>query len=360
MDRRIRLFINCCLLVCVIIVSSSYSFHEQIFMDNDDVEVSCYSQYFLIEGRSNISLWITFRGIDELVLTEEDIILHGFNGDISPIYINEHGYGDSTYCHIFLSNITNNVDIKEKTIEVKEGVAKTSDIPNSALLIQPNLTFVSMGTFFLISVLVFSFCNILLTILTACGSRDRKIMFWVNAFVLGLVTRSWFIDTIHYNPDYKIILLTLLLITIGLLYHLLLAKRVLGNIGYTFFIIVLSTWSILYFSHIFTWYYLNYSDGVYDTILYHNIILPLYEARSPFPLNILDEQLAYVEFSFRYFFMFPPDEYYSWIAIIQFLMGKIYEMVMLGSIANLILRYIKYKKTPQKHRNRAENNSLRR
>ena len=60
-------------------------------------------------------------------------------------------------------------------------------------------------------------------------------------------------------------------------------------------------------------------------------------------VDTLTLQLNYIKFSFRYFFTFPPDEYYGWISILQFALGRIYEVVVFGSVGAFVLEQIRHR-----------------
>ena len=50
--------------------------------------------------------------------------------------------------------------------------------------------------------------------------------------------------------------------------------------------------------------------------------------------------------SFKYFFSFPQDEYYGPVAILQFCIGKVYEIVVFGSVGSIILEHAR-KRAPK-------------
>lgn len=343
------------LIVTMLGLSLEYSFREQHLLDEENVSIYLRSDYFVVENKGFIHLWIDLDDVDEIHITENDIVCKGFDADINYFAVRASDYAEkSYYCSVSLSNIRNNVNINEKTIEIREGISTLSGKPNPMIIVHPEINFISIYTLLKIVVLIFLVCNVLFTgmdiLSIMINSVGKKILFWFNALTVEYVTYKWFTDLLRLNPDTKVILLLIALLSAEFLYHLLLAKKVLGNFTYTLFIIFVSTCSIICLSNIFTSYYLTFKE-TYNTLSYKNIILPSLEINiSSYRLRNIMQSLAYFEYSFRYFFSFPSDDCYGWVSILQFIIGKMYELIMFGGIANLILQWIRLKKRKKRYK----------
>lgn len=53
---------------------------------------------------------------------------------------------------------------------------------------------------------------------------------------------------------------------------------------------------------------------------------------------MVKENIKYGLYSFRYFFSFPDDDIYGLASVFQFMLGKMYDLVVFGSVANCIIK----------------------
>lgn len=341
--------VNIFLIITILSFSLEYSFREQYLLNEDNISVTLWSDYFVVENKSSLHLWIDFDNVDEIHITKNDIIYQGFDADINYFNVKASSYSEgSYYCSVDFSNVRNNTNINEKSIEIREGISTLDGKLNHIIIVYPEINFISIYALLKIIVLIFLICNIIIAGIIILSNNMkgvvRKTLFWLNALTVEYVTYKWFTRVIRYNPNNKIILLLIVLLTVEFLYHLLLAKRTLGNFAYVLFIIFISSCSLICLSNIFTSYYLTFEE-TYNTLSYKNIILPVFETNiSSYRLKNVMCSLAYFEYSFRYFFSFPSDDYYGWVSIVQFIIGKMYELIMFGGVANLILQWIQLKR----------------
>ncbi|MDE5819967.1 MAG: hypothetical protein K2I07_11740 [Lachnospiraceae bacterium] len=353
MRTGVKVLINIFLLLMIIEKISDYYNKYQILLDEEDIRIVIWSDHFLVEQKSILHMCIETGNDDEMHLTKEDIALEGFDADITffSIYEVEGKY----HCSIELSNLIDRIDSKEKSIEIGGGISAISGEPDSGIVLKPDITFSSVKKLVSNSLIVYVIANVILTFFAFFNKNinvtAEKCLLWCNILALGGITYACFIHAAQFGPDDKSILMILSLMLLGYLYHLFLAKWILGDTGYKFMIVMIGLGSILCLSNIFTSYYLKF-DATYDTLTYKNVILSLWEWERELSIEnctSVKRQLAYLEFSFRYFFSLPSDESYGVVSIAQFLMGKIYEFIMIGSIASLILRCIRRNKEVKVH-----------
>lgn len=212
-----------------------------------------------------------------------------------------------------------------------------------------NNYFISMQQFMILNILLAIACNILLFIYANFlhgRGLTASIFLWIGFMMCEIFPFMWHIKIVDLNLDYYHTCFVLLLIVIELSFCIWVGKRTLKSRGYSLFIILLSTLTIVYLSQIFSLYYLHLEQ----TYSFPSIVTPTIDSDFDYT-NLfqyeLDLALYYIELSFRYFFTFPPDEYYGLVAILQFLMGKVYEVVVFGNVGSIILEHVREKGTPK-------------
>lgn len=336
MKKRIKYFIqNIIILVFIIIFLFSFTIDGNNFsLLKENISLNFRCENILIEGYGRGYVIINYSELPKITLDNINMLLNGFEADITYLYNND------KFCFFILSNITTNTNKKNTLIKTCNGVIKIIGKSIPELDLNIHFITVSIYTYLFIQILSFIILKYILTKLIGryCIKNypESKILFLLNIFVINQIIFSQLINFAYNATITLTIIFIALLGMINFLYDLSLAKKALKNIEYTLFIIVLSTYSIFYFSNIFTIYYCR-QENIYNLITFQNIIIP-----SP-NQNNLRRYLSYIEFSFKYYFEFPPDELYGWIAIFQFVIGKIYELVILGGIGNLILQFAKKK-----------------
>jgi len=317
--------------------------------ENDEISMEFHADYFIVSGKDTGVLHISFSGTDinKVEITEDDIAFKGFSAAVT--YFNVSEYGDHVYCLMALSNITNTSGKEEKLIELKEGVAAIhgEDSPPLNLKIWNNI-FISMQQFMILSILLSIACNILFLVYASIlygGDMIASILLWIDFIICGSYPFVWYIKIVNLNLNNWYTFFAVAFVVVDLSFCIWVSKRTLKSSGYYLFMILLSTLTIAYFSKIFSRYYLHIGQ-VYGLPSIDNLIIDPMNSNYANHLQYeLSDTLYYIELSFRYFFIFPPDEYYGWIAILQFLVGKVYEVVVFGSVGSIILEHVRQKNT---------------
>ncbi|MEY8573195.1 hypothetical protein AALD01_02120 [Oscillospiraceae bacterium 21-37] len=305
----------------------------------------------LIDKRENETLYIKIFNSENTNISKDNLSFIGFSSDIDSFNLHKDDKEDYEYSFIRLRNITDNPGVKEKRIVLQDGVATIDGIKNPSVILDFRIHFISERFYVFLSTINFLFWNSLYFIFIMLLSEGRiltGIFLGFAAVVIESHSYSNFHRIIRGNASYGYTTYIIILISIELLYCLYCAKKSLNLNGYALFIIILSTWSLIRFSQIFSLYYLNISSTF---------------SLSPIDIPDIDQQfewmndwehwwkydigwaIYYFKFSFRYFFEFPPEDYYGWVAIIQFVIGKIYDIVLLGSIGSIIVNNLKLKKS---------------
>ena len=107
--------------------------------------------------------------------------------------------------------------------------------------------------------------------------------------------------------------------------YLKISKNIFGSIVHTLNIILISTYSLFALAEVFSLYYL-FNFAVNPDIFYFN--------------ETISAGYIMSWSSVRYFFDFPPDEYLNIFTFLQFMVGKVYEAVLIGGIASLVAKKI--------------------
>jgi len=95
------------------------------------------------------------------------------------------------------------------------------------------------------------------------------------------------------------------------------SKKKFSNVIHILNIILISTYILIELSELFYYYYLF-----------------VYEMDAPF--DYYNRTLSYVKFSLRYFFEFPSEEYLDLVTFLQFIIGRIYEAILLGGVISCL------------------------
>lgn len=102
------------------------------------------------------------------------------------------------------------------------------------------------------------------------------------------------------------------------------SKANFGRIIHTFNIIHASTHSLFMLSVVFSAHYNEIYNIAYN-VEYNSFISMLF---------------SYCKISMRYYFEFPPDEYLDIFTFFQFIIGKIYEAVLIGGMASFVMKTV--------------------
>ncbi len=122
-------------------------------------------------------------------------------------------------------------------------------------------------------------------------------------------------------PGYIIIIILELAFVIVYLW---ISKVNFGRFTHTMNILLLSTYSLVILSVVFSSYYVEIYDIIYNFDR----------------TNALTRILSYCKISMRFYFEFPPDEYLDIFTFFQFIIGKIYEAVLIGGVASLVVKTV--------------------
>ncbi len=308
-----------------------------------------YTDYFTINGFDTGSIIISASGIDEekTSIAEEDIILQGFTAETSITYLSkEEG---NVFCVIRLSNMESASDLDEKTISLKEGVISVEDKASPSVTLRGlGNKFVSMREYTVYCILFFSLYNILFLFNASIldgGGIASSVLLWIESLAYEGPIVLWLVKIVRLNLAHKYILFSLFLLIVEFCFFICVSKNLLTTKGYCLFIIFLSTTALAQFSQIFTIYYIHIRAAFeLPAMGVSTVADEIYEISGDSLLvDTLTLQLNYIKFSFRYFFTFPPDEYYGWISILQFALGRIYEVVVFGSVGAFVLEQIRHR-----------------
>lgn len=149
---------------------------------------------------------------------------------------------------------------------------------------------------------------------------------WCMGYVVFIGYLTMFNNEIFSFADNKMtgnIIFIILLLSFTIL-HLWISKKSFGKVVHTLNILFLSTSSLVMLSIIFSSYYIEVFKVVYHS-----------DSTSGF-----SEILSYCKISMRYYFDFPPDEYLDVFTFFQFIIGKVYEAVLIGGFASLVMKTV--------------------
>lgn len=331
----------------------NFDYRESLVKSEDgNIVMDVFSHHsILIDKRENETLRIEIFNSENTSISKNSLSFIGFSSDIDSFSLNKDENEDYEYCFVILRNITNNPEVKEKRIILQDGVATMNGVKSPAVILDFQIRFISERFYIFLSIIIFLFWNFLFfifIILLSVGKIPTGIFLGFAAVVTECHSYSDFHRIIQNNESYTYTAFVITLIFIELLYYFYCAKKSLNLNGYALFIVILSTWSLIRFSQIFSLYYLNISSAF---------------TLSPIDIPDIDQQfewmndwghmwkrniglaIYYFKFSFKYFFEFPPEDYYGWVSILQFVIGKIYDIVLLGSIGSIIVNNLKLKKS---------------
>lgn len=151
--------------------------------------------------------------------------------------------------------------------------------------------------------------------------------YWYMCFIYSAVFMHIFTSDILMSGIYNAIKY---FIVVGVIFcfaiiFLRIAKTKFSNVVFIINVMLVSTYVIMNLSNVFSFYY----------YIAYDIDIPMNYGK-----NIIYRILSYGKFSLRYFFEFPPEEYYDLVTFIQFITGRIYEAVLLGGVVSVITDFL--------------------
>lgn len=306
----------------------------------------------IINEREFGILFIRFKNVEDLHITPDNLTFVGFTAEIDIFDLSEGE--DETTCFVRLENITDIPTAKEKSIRIDQGVVTISGKNNAAINLKMNLKFISENRSLFYSTIIFFVCNaffLLCAIFLSGGTVIAGFFLSLDCFVFDNLSLLAFARVLRHSSNFRHTIYVIVLICADVFFHLWMAKKALKPNGYIIAIVCLATLSLINLSQVFTMYY----ESIHNEYSLSLIYLPNIDYQLD-QVNIIDNPWIYrigwslynVKFSFRYFFEFPPEEYYGWIAILQFTIGKIYDIVLLGSIGTFILEHYQRNKPKRK------------
>lgn len=152
-------------------------------------------------------------------------------------------------------------------------------------------------------------------------------MYWYislifSAVFIALLSSDILVSNIIDEIKYIIVIILILFLTTIFIWT---SKKKFSNRIHIINIMILSTYIILNLSNTFSYYY----------SLTYGIDLP-----SNYGRNIIYRILSNGKISLRYFFEFPPDEYYDFVTFIQFIIGRVYEAIILGGVVGVVSGFL--------------------
>lgn len=152
-------------------------------------------------------------------------------------------------------------------------------------------------------------------------------MYWYislvfSAVFIAVLTSDILVCNIINERKYIIVILLILFLTMIFIWT---SKKKFSNRIHIINIMILSTYVILNLSNTFSYYY----------SLIYGIDLP-----SNYGRNIIYRILSNGKFSLRYFFKFPPEKYYDFVTFIQFIIGRVYEAIILGGVVSVVSGFL--------------------
>ena len=149
---------------------------------------------------------------------------------------------------------------------------------------------------------------------------------WYYGALTGMIYMNLFSTEIFEPANYSVLnnFIFIVLEFAYIIIFLWISKNNFGKVFHTFNIVVLSTYSLFILSVVFSSYY-------YEAF---NVVSNFDSS------NFFSLYFSTCKVSMRYFFEFPPDEYLDMVTIFQFIIGKIYEAVLIGGIASMVVRTV--------------------
>jgi len=165
------------------------------------------------------------------------------------------------------------------------------------------------------------------------------VFFMVTTIFMKIFTSCVNGVNIFNGMSYIFVILLLISFTFLLLW---ISKIIFNRTIHVVNIILICTYLIFELSELFAYYY----------IYVHDVNLPLYvpidtshNTSIDIPIAYSNRSLTYIMFSIRYFFEFPPQEYVDVVTVLQFIIGKVYEAVLLGGVVSGLSSAFVNKKT---------------
>lgn len=308
-------------------ISMMVSFHEPL-IDKHDYAI--------------INLTIKNQNITDDI--RNHLMFIGFHADFDLIL---HSDEYDTYC-VTIVNIADIPETKENSIEFTNGNNQDSvKLKLPFWIISREWYFAISSTLFFLYIIGFLLC-------TAKHSRTKKLKgsffsfyFFSFSYLCFLPFDHFTLWDVHFrdfDKSFPFFIYIAFLIGFYVYVALFSAKMTLDTKRYIFFFVVVSTWSIFKFSQLFSIYYQDIDRALTSSLFNEPASgdegFVKYSLWNTIYSGFINET-NHIKFSFRYYFELPPDKYYGWVAILQFIIGKVYEIVMLGSIGSLIIEHTK-------------------
>lgn len=171
-----------------------------------------------------------------------------------------------------------------------------------------------------------SIVSLLIAFLVVHDILLKKVIVWYFCLLILTGYLNLFIHevsryAVSKMPGYIVFILFELACVIVLLW---ISKMNFGRVVHTFNIIFASTHSLFMLSIVFSAYYSEIYNIAYNV-----------EFNS-----FIDLLFSYCKISMRYYFEFPPEEYLDLFTFFQFIIGKIYEAVLIGGVASFVMKTV--------------------
>ena len=167
----------------------------------------------------------------------------------------------------------------------------------------------------------------LVTFIFSHGLYLKKGISWYIALFITTIYMHIFEQELYRGNNFGIAsnMLFVLFVIVFTIVFLWTSKKTFKNVIHIFNLILITTYSLLLLSSVFSWYY---------EIIY-NVFIDI-----DYSKGVLSRFLSISGNSLRYFFEFPPNEYLDVVTFLQFIIGKIYEAVIIGGIASVVVQTI--------------------
>lgn len=297
--------------------------HDTILKGNESsISLRIYKQLKSTEGL----VYFYDTGNELPSICSDDILISGFS---ASVHFEE---TDLTY-DIKLSNIESDGSLFNplRITIVDPSTANTFVAYNIAAIIvpAPAFLFVHIGVCLALGFIFFLFAAHSKTISKLLG----EILFLAESAIFSWLIFSRLVYMAHYyqkSPDTLVLIFLIELVCF--LYFSLISKLYLERNYYLYSIVCIAI-SFVLFSVQFAEYYKSL-DNIDELVSYQSTI-HITQTIDPEP-SIFFVLSSYIKFSFRYYFEFPPDPFYTSVAIFQFLLGHIYSGLILANVINLL------------------------
>lgn len=206
---------------------------------------------------------------------------------------------------------------------------------------------ISMPFFWVFGITLFIF--LLSYICIKCKSDVSTVdkLYWYVVFLMGTMMTKIFtscLNAINMFSGVSYVLIVLLLV--GLTFFFLwTSKNTFSRTIHIVNIILVCTYLLFELAELFSYYYIY----VYDVAVPAGKYLSTASGTSvEITVDFWGRTLENIKPVIRYFFEFPPQEYVDMVTILQFIIGKVYEGVLLGGIIGGLTSAFVNKKTDEK------------